>query len=109
MVNGCNWVRKWAMIRTPALHITPAILSAIAELDELSGQFRGAWRALGSLPEQSARLFDLVRNHGRLTIGDAERLTGENRNTPKRHFRSLVADGHLALNGGGRGAWYSLR
>lgn len=64
---------------------------------------------LGSLPEISARLLDLVRDHGRLTIGDAERLTSENRNTLKQHFRGLVADGHLALNGAGRGAWYSLQ
>ena len=63
---------------------------------------------LGSLPEISARLLDLVRDHGRLTIGDAERLTGENRNTLKQHFRGLVAHGHLILNGAGRGAWYSL-
>ena len=63
---------------------------------------------LGSLPELSARLLDLVRDHGRLTIGDAERLMGENRNTLKQHFRRLVSDGHLALNGAGRGAWYAL-
>lgn len=63
---------------------------------------------LGSLPALSARLLDLVRDHGRLTIGDAERLTGENRNTLKQHFRGLVSDGHLALNGAGRGAWYTL-
>lgn len=64
---------------------------------------------LGSLPELSARLLDLVRDHGRLTIGDAERLTGENRNTLKQHFRALVIGGHLALNGAGRGAWYALK
>ncbi|MCA0270940.1 MAG: Fic family protein [Proteobacteria bacterium] len=64
---------------------------------------------MGSLPEVSAKLLDLVRDHGRLTIGDAERLTGENRNTLKQHFRALVGDGHLTLNGAGRGAWYSLR
>ena len=64
---------------------------------------------MGSLPEVSAQLLDLVRDHGRLTIGDAERLTGQNRNTLKQHFRTLVADGHLSLNGAGRGAWYSLR
>ena len=63
---------------------------------------------MGSLPELSARLLDLARDHGRLTIGDAERLTGENRNTLKQHFRGLVAYGHLALNGAGRGAWYAL-
>ena len=64
---------------------------------------------MGSLPEVSAQLLDLVRDHGRLTIGDAERLTGQNRNTLKQHFRTLVADGRLSLNGAGRGAWYSLR
>ena len=64
---------------------------------------------MGSLPEVSAQLLDLVRDHGRLTIGDAERLTNQNRNTLKQHFRTLVADGHLNLNGAGRGAWYSLR
>ena len=54
----------------------------------------------------------LVRDHGRLSIGDAERLTGENRNTLKQHFRALVGDGHLTLNGAGRGApekWESDR
>lgn len=58
---------------------------------------------MGSLPEVSAQLLDLVRDHGRLTIGDAERLSGQNRNTLKQHFRALVADGHLSLNGAGRG------
>ena len=32
---------------------------------------------MGSLPEVSAQLLDLVRDHGRLTIGDAERLSGQ--------------------------------
>jgi Fic family protein len=64
---------------------------------------------MGSLSEVSAQLLDLVRDHGRLTIGDAARLTGQNRNTLKQHFRTLVADGLIALNGAGRGAWYSLR
>jgi hypothetical protein len=64
---------------------------------------------MGNLPEVSARLLDLVRDHGRLTIGDAERLTGENRNTLKQHFSALVGDDHLALNEAGRGAWCSIR
>ena len=64
---------------------------------------------LGTLPELAAQLIDLVRDQGRLTIGDAERLTGVNRNTLKQYFRTLVADGHLTLNGAGRGAWYTLK
>lgn len=65
-------------------------------------------RMQGSLPEVSARLLDLVRDQGRLTIGDAERLTGENSDRLKQHFRGLVAGSHLALYGAGRGAWYAL-
>ena len=66
---------------------------------------------LGSLPALSARLLDLVRDHGRLTIGDAERLTGENRNTLKQHFRGLVAH---STEGGHRfhaiaGSWFDRR
>lgn len=64
---------------------------------------------MGALPELAAQLVDLVRNHGRLTMADAVRLTGANRNTLKQHFRALVTDGHLALHGQGRGAWYALQ
>jgi Fic family protein len=64
---------------------------------------------MGTLPEMAAQLIDLVRDQGRLTIGEAERLTGVNRNTLKQYFRTLVADGYLTLNGAGRGAWYTLK
>jgi Fic family protein len=43
-----------------------------------------------------------------VTISDIVRLTGTSRNTLKQHFRQLVAQGHLALYGSGRGAWYAL-
>ncbi len=64
---------------------------------------------MGALPEISAQLINLVREHGRLNISNAERLTQVNRNTLKQYFRVLVANGYLALNGAGRGAWYSIR
>ena len=63
---------------------------------------------MSALPELAARLVELTRDHGRLTMAEAARLTGANRNTLKQHFRKLVEDGHLALNGQGRGAWYAL-
>ncbi|MCB2011609.1 MAG: Fic family protein [Geminicoccaceae bacterium] len=62
----------------------------------------------GSLPELSARLVELTREHGHLTLAEAGALTGANRNTLKQHFRSLVENGHLQLNGKGRGAWYAI-
>jgi Fic family protein len=64
---------------------------------------------LAALPELSLQIVEFVREHGRITIGEAISLTGANRNTLKQHFRGLVERGHLALRGSGRGAWYELR
>jgi Fic family protein len=60
------------------------------------------------LAELSLRIIERARKHGRVTISDIVKLTGANKNTLKQHFRQLVAQGHLALPGGGRGAWYAL-
>ncbi|HEX4079598.1 MAG TPA: DUF977 family protein [Rhizomicrobium sp.] len=57
----------------------------------------------------SVRIIDQAREHGRVTIGQMARLTGVSRNTLKAHFRLLVENGHLALHGKTRGAWYTLR
>lgn len=64
---------------------------------------------LASLPELSLRIVEFAREHGRVTIGEAVRLTGANRNTLKQHFRALVERGHLNQQGSGRGVWYELR
>ncbi|MBS7349641.1 MAG: Fic family protein [Comamonas sp.] len=63
---------------------------------------------LASLPELSLQIVELAREHGRVTIGDAIKLTGASRNTLKGHFRSLVEQGHLNQQGRGRGVWYEL-
>jgi Fic family protein len=63
---------------------------------------------IAALPELSVRIIEHAREHGRVTIGDIVRLSGTSRNTLKQHFRQLVAEGHLALHGSGRGAWYAL-
>jgi Fic family protein len=65
---------------------------------------------LRSLAEQVRRLEKKVeREHGRVTIGEAIKLTGASRNTLKQHFRSLVERGTLNRHGSGRGVWYDLR
>lgn len=64
---------------------------------------------LASLPELSLQIVEFAREHGRVTIGDAIRLTGASRNTLKAHFRKLVERGHLGPQGSGRGVWYELR
>ena len=64
---------------------------------------------LATLPELSLQIVEFAREHGRVTIGDATKLTGVSRNTLKQHFRNLVERGHLSQHGGGRGVWYGLR
>jgi Fic family protein len=63
---------------------------------------------LAALPELSLQIIEFAREHGRITMADAIRLTGSSRNTLKQHFRNLVDRGHLQGHGSGRGAWYGL-
>lgn len=64
---------------------------------------------LATLPDLSLQIVEWTREHGRITIGEAIRLTGASRNTLKLHFRQLVERGHLTQHGAGRGVWYELR
>lgn len=64
---------------------------------------------LAALPELSLHIVEFAREHGRVTIGDALRLTGASRNTLKQHFRNLVDRGQLNQQGSGRGVWYELK
>jgi Fic family protein len=64
---------------------------------------------LATLPDLSLQIVEFVREHGRMTMSDAIRLTDSNRNTLKQHFRALVDRGHLRAQGAGRGVWYELK
>jgi Fic family protein len=64
---------------------------------------------LAALPGLSLQIVEFAREHGRITIGDAIKLTGVNRNTLKQHFRNLVEQNHLNQHGGGRGVWYEFK
>jgi Fic family protein len=64
---------------------------------------------LAALPELSLQIVEFAREHGRVTIGAAIKLTGVSRNTLKQHFRNLVERGHLNQQGSGRGVWYELK
>jgi Fic family protein len=59
------------------------------------------------LPKLSADLVSLAREHGRLTVMQAEQQTGANRATIKSHLAKLVKDGRLTKHGVGRGTWYA--
>lgn len=64
---------------------------------------------LAALPELSLKIVEFAREHGRVTMAEAIKLTGASRNTLKQHLRNLVERGHFSQRGSGRGAWYELR
>ncbi|MBU1317159.1 MAG: DUF977 family protein [Alphaproteobacteria bacterium] len=63
---------------------------------------------LADMPELSVTLLELAREHGRITVAEATRITDASRHTIKDHLKALVDRGHLVLHGAGRGAWYGL-
>lgn len=63
---------------------------------------------LGDLPELSARVLELCRERGRVTVAEAATVTGSSRNTIKDHLKALTRAGHLEKHGAGRGTWYGL-
>jgi Fic family protein len=65
-------------------------------------------KLMGALPALDEQLLELVKQHGKLTLSDAVKLTQTNRNTLKLHFRQLVQAGRLRLLGRGRSSWYEV-
>jgi hypothetical protein len=63
---------------------------------------------LGNLPDLSVQILEFTREHGRVTIAEAVKLTGQSRGTVRDHVRALTRDGHRTPHGAGRGAWYAL-
>ena len=100
-------------IRTDAPNWQPWLqffLRALAEqVRRLNRKIEREKLVLAALPALSLQIVEFAREHGRVTMADAIRLTGSSRNTLKQHFRALVDRGHLSPQGAGRGAWYELR
>jgi Fic family protein len=63
---------------------------------------------LAALPKLSLAILDLAKTNGKVTVQTAATLTEANRSTIKLHLQKLVAAGHLAQHGAGRGAYYGL-
>lgn len=100
-------------IRTDAPDWQPWLVFFLRSLAEQVGRLKKKVEreklVLAALPELSLQIVEFAREHGRVTIGEAVKLTGASRNTLKQHFRVLVERGHLNQRGSGRGAWYELR
>lgn len=59
------------------------------------------------LPDLSAKICRLARDHGRITVAFISSELQANRNTVKKHLQKLVKIGRLVKHGKGRGAHYS--
>lgn len=89
-------VMEWTLFFLRSLH------KQIAALEKkLEGEGR-----ITKLAPLSQTLLLSARDRGALTVRDAERLTGANRNTIKQHLRQLVQQGALRREGAGKGSWY---
>ncbi len=64
---------------------------------------------LAALPALSLQIVEFAREHGRITMAEAIKLTGASRNTLKQHFRDLIERKHLEQHGSGRGVWYGMK
>ena len=100
-------------IRTPAPNWQPWLIFFLRSLAEqvrrLEQKIEREKIVMSSLPKLSLQIVEFAREHGRITIGEAIRLTGASRNTLKGHFRTLVEKGHIARHGRGRGVWYEIK
>ena len=93
-----DW-QPWLVFFLESLHQQKARLETRIERERL---------ILGALPELSVRILELCRERGRITVAEATKATGANRNTIKDHLKALTRAGHLQQHGAGRGSWYGL-
>jgi Fic family protein len=93
-----NW-QPWLIFFLKSLQQQKARLAKKIERERL---------ILGDLPELSVQILELCRERGRVTVADAAKITGANRNTIKDHLKALTHAGHIEKHGGGRGTWYGL-
>ncbi|MDO9602296.1 MAG: Fic family protein [Rhodocyclaceae bacterium] len=99
-------------IRTEAPNWQPWLMFFLRSLAEqmrrLEKKVAREKTVLAAMPELQLQIVEFAREHGRVTIGAAIKLTGASRNTLKQHFRTLVERGTLNQHGSGRGVWYDL-
>ena len=63
-------------------------------------------RIMAPLAPLSEKILAIIREHGRVTVREAVKLTGANRNTVKDHLKQLTRNNHIVRRGRGKGTWY---
>ena len=65
-------------------------------------------KVIAQLPPLSQEIVQIAKQHGKVMVRDAQRITGANRNTIKAHIAKLARRGQLKMVGRGKGTWYKL-
>lgn len=60
------------------------------------------------IPELAAQVIAIIHEHGKVGIGEIEKMTGANRNTLKKCLSDLTSQGMILRLGKGKATWYSL-
>ncbi|MDA3916284.1 MAG: DUF977 family protein [Deltaproteobacteria bacterium] len=66
-------------------------------------------RLMAPLSLLSEKIMGILKEHGRVTVKEAEITLGANRNTIKDHLKKLVESGLIIKRGAGRGTWYEKK
>ncbi len=64
---------------------------------------------LRTMPETSLRIIELIKQHGQISVADAEATLKINKFTLRDHFKRLVQDGYAIRVGRGRATKYALK
>jgi Fic family protein len=74
---------------------------------KLEGKLEQAKLMAAELPVLEVSILDLVRQHGRISMGEIIRATGQSRSTIKIHLGDMVRKGILVRHGKARSTWYT--
>jgi Fic family protein len=91
-------LNEWILFFLESLRKQVSVLESKIETEKMIAQ----------LPPLSQEIVQIARQHGKVMVRDAQRITGANRNTIKAHIAELVRRGRLKMVGRGKGTWYKL-
>jgi len=91
-------LNDWILFFLESLRKQASVLESKIEIEKVIAQ----------LPPLSQEIVQIAKQHGKVTVRDAQKITGANRNTIKAHIAELVRRGQLKRVGRGKGTWYKL-
>ncbi|MBI4767385.1 MAG: Fic family protein [Deltaproteobacteria bacterium] len=91
-------LNDWILFFLESLRKQVAVLESKIKNEKIISEF----------PPLSQEIIRITGQQGKVTVSDAQKITGANRNTIKAHMTELVRRGKLMRMGKGKGAWYKL-